>query len=327
MFTIIGADGKQYGPVPADKVQAWIRDGRANLQTKAQRVGEAEWRTLGEFAEFSAAAVPPPLAAAPAPAPAAPVGPVDAKTYAADLIARAAPLDVFECLSRSFHLWKNNFFPLVGATLLVMLAEMVLGLIPIVGMLSGLVLKGVFYGGVYYYYLGKIRQEPREIGDAFAGFSRAFVPLMLATLVVSLTSIAIILPTLWPMLGFILEALRHPGQTMPPPHMTGAMFLGIFLAVILLIYVGVSWIFAYVLIIDKGLAPLSALGVSWRVVNHQWFRVFFTAFFGGILMLLGLFALLIGVLFTLPLLYGSVMYAYEALCNPPAKPDVSAPTA
>ncbi len=63
MFTILGSDGKQYGPVPADKVQAWMRDGRANLQTKAQRQGEAEWRTLGEFAEFSATPPPPPVEA------------------------------------------------------------------------------------------------------------------------------------------------------------------------------------------------------------------------------------------------------------------------
>ncbi|MFI5338096.1 MAG: DUF4339 domain-containing protein, partial [Opitutales bacterium] len=182
MFTIFGADGKQYGPVPAHKVQEWMRDGRANRQTKVQRVGETEWKTLGDFPEFAdPAATPPPLpapadvpAAAPAPAPAPGAMP-----------ALAGSIDVFECLSRSFHLWKENFLPLVGVTLLVILAQMLLGLIPIVGILSGLFLKGVFYGGLYYYFLGKMRGEPREVGDAFAGFSRAFVPLMLTSLLQS----------------------------------------------------------------------------------------------------------------------------------------------
>ena len=67
MFTILGADGKEYGPVATDKIAAWIKGGRANLQTKAKRVDETEWKTLGDFPEFaaSAAAMPPPPAAGP----------------------------------------------------------------------------------------------------------------------------------------------------------------------------------------------------------------------------------------------------------------------
>lgn len=55
MFSILGADGKEYGPVAADKVREWIIGGRANLQTKARRVEETDWKTLGEFPEFAAA--------------------------------------------------------------------------------------------------------------------------------------------------------------------------------------------------------------------------------------------------------------------------------
>jgi uncharacterized RDD family membrane protein YckC len=62
MFTILGADGKEYGPVPADKVRAWIENRRASLQTRARREGETAWKTLGEFVEFGAA---PPMAADP----------------------------------------------------------------------------------------------------------------------------------------------------------------------------------------------------------------------------------------------------------------------
>lgn len=54
MFTILGGDGKEYGPVTADKVLEWIKAGRANLQTKVRRLGENDWKTLGEFPEFAA---------------------------------------------------------------------------------------------------------------------------------------------------------------------------------------------------------------------------------------------------------------------------------
>jgi uncharacterized RDD family membrane protein YckC len=63
MFTILGADGKEYGPVSAAKIAEWIAGGRANLQTQARRNGETDWKTLGDFVEFNPAATPPPLPA------------------------------------------------------------------------------------------------------------------------------------------------------------------------------------------------------------------------------------------------------------------------
>lgn len=64
MFTIIGGDGREYGPATAEQIRSWIRAGRANLDTKARAEGATEWRRLGDFTEFAPAtpAVPPPLA-------------------------------------------------------------------------------------------------------------------------------------------------------------------------------------------------------------------------------------------------------------------------
>lgn len=63
MYKIIGADGRQYGPISADQLQQWIAQGRANAQTMAQVEGSTEWKPLASFPEFatqvSAAAVPP----------------------------------------------------------------------------------------------------------------------------------------------------------------------------------------------------------------------------------------------------------------------------
>ncbi len=96
MFTIIGGDGKEYGPVPANQLREWIAAGRANLDTKAKRAGSEEFIRLGDYVEFGAKPAPPPLMepsaddeipAAPAPAATgrfvsatsdAPAGPADA---------------------------------------------------------------------------------------------------------------------------------------------------------------------------------------------------------------------------------------------------------
>ncbi len=61
MFTIIGGDGREYGPVTADQVRAWITAGRANLETKARTVGSEDWRRLGDFSEFAPPSEVPPL--------------------------------------------------------------------------------------------------------------------------------------------------------------------------------------------------------------------------------------------------------------------------
>ena len=320
MFTIQGADGKEYGPVPAAKIHEWINGGRANLSTKAKRVDEGVWKTLGEFAEFSAppaAAAPAgspftaPAAATPSAAPHQPSGPVDAKAYAAELIARAAPLDIFGCLSRSFDLWKANLLPLVGATFVVFLATSVLGMVPILGAIVNIVLSGVFYGGLYYYYLGKMRGEPREFGDAFAGFSKAFGPLALASLLTVALSLAAACVLLAP--WFVLMFMgAQQGQPNP------LLFAGIFVCVLPIIYLSISWAFTFALVIDQGLGPWTAMEVSRRVITKQWFRVFFTMLLGGILAMLGLIGLIIGVIFTIPLAVGALLYAYEDLCNPPA---------
>jgi uncharacterized RDD family membrane protein YckC len=65
MFTIIGGDGKEYGPATVEQLRAWITAGRANLDTQAKVTGSDEWRRLGDFAEFSPSGpgIPPPIAA------------------------------------------------------------------------------------------------------------------------------------------------------------------------------------------------------------------------------------------------------------------------
>jgi len=43
MFNIIGADGKQYGPVSVEQLRSWLTQGRINAQTRIQAVGTEEW--------------------------------------------------------------------------------------------------------------------------------------------------------------------------------------------------------------------------------------------------------------------------------------------
>jgi hypothetical protein len=328
MFTIIGADGKEYGPVTANRIAEWIAGGRANLQTRARRAGETDWKTLGDFVEFNPVAVPPPVADAPppveaasAPAPAAPVATIWQGTpaeIAAALAPNAARFDLFSCLGRSFELWKANLLPLVGVTTLLLVIQFIGNSVPILGMLFALLLTSVFTGGLYYYYLGKMRGEPRELSDAFAGFSRAFVPLMLVGLIMQVANMVLIAVFFAPlMVALIAAGATATPETFQLPAVSGAALAWMAVGVLPLVYFGIAWLFAQALVIDRGLGPWAALEVSRRVISRRWFGMFFLMLCAGILAMLGLIGLIIGVLFTIPLAFGALLYAYEDLCQPP----------
>lgn len=53
MYKVIGADGREYGPVTAEQLREWITQGRANAQTRVQAEGGADWKPLSAFPEFS----------------------------------------------------------------------------------------------------------------------------------------------------------------------------------------------------------------------------------------------------------------------------------
>jgi hypothetical protein len=164
MYTIIGGDGKEYGPVSADQVRSWIAAGRANRQTRVRAQGSEEWKTVSDFPELDA---PPVAAGAPSPA-----------------VSHGVKLDVIRCYERSWDLLKANFWSFVGVTLI---------MAAIYGALTFLQMRGIIYpnlivnaplsGGLGYFFVRKIRGQPAGFGDVFAGFKRPFVTLLVMGIV------------------------------------------------------------------------------------------------------------------------------------------------
>jgi hypothetical protein len=65
MYRIIGADGREYGPVEREQLRQWIAEGRANGETMAVAEGTSERKPLRTFPEFASCfpAARPPAAA------------------------------------------------------------------------------------------------------------------------------------------------------------------------------------------------------------------------------------------------------------------------
>jgi hypothetical protein len=67
MYRIIGADGREYGPVSAEQLRQWMAEGRVNQQTRVLMEGATEWKRAADFPELTASASPPPLHPTPQP--------------------------------------------------------------------------------------------------------------------------------------------------------------------------------------------------------------------------------------------------------------------
>src|SRR5437867_12597831 len=106
MYRIIGADGKEYGPISADVLRQWIAQGRANAQTRARLEGTTDWKLLTEFPEFVAdlAAKSPATPAAPSP-----LAPRAADMVAAGFLVPESLFDIWLCISRACSLLYTLF--------------------------------------------------------------------------------------------------------------------------------------------------------------------------------------------------------------------------
>jgi len=291
MYRIVGADGREYGPVSADQIARWISEGRVNAQTLTRSEESADWKPLSTFPEFADALQ------AGAPGAAAPPLPTQsADQPATAILARTYTLDIGSCLNRSWELLKANFWLVVGTTLLIyallggigaglsQLGTLWLGLSPdrfsvvgsIVGSVWNMVFGGSLLGGLYWFYLRLVRGHSPDVGDAFAGFTMAYAQLTLAYIVSAfLTS-----------LGFLFCIL--PG-----------------------IYLAVAWIFTLPLVIDKRMDFWEAMEVSRKVVTREWWSVLLLAIVAGLVSVAGIMACCVGILVTAPIGFGTLVYAYE----------------
>lgn len=268
MYKIIGADGREYGPVTAEQVRQWIAERRAVAQTKVRAEGTTEWKALSEFPEFAGA-----FAAKSLP-PAATQPPVSGAgdLLAQEILARDYHLDLGSCFSRACNLVFGQFWLTFGATFVIFLISVVLGWIPF----GSLILNYVFFGGLYWFFLKLVRGEPADLGDAFAGFSLAFVPLMLFSIVGQLLQ----------SVGFLLCLL--PG-----------------------IYLIVAWMFTPLLIMDKKLDFWDAMEVSRKVVTRHWWILFALFLLSLLLLLAGTLVLCVGFFIAMPITTAATVYAYE----------------
>jgi len=268
-YTIIGGDGKQYGPVSGEDLIKWISEGRLNAQSLAKAESDAEFRPLSTFPEL-AEAFPAQAVGADAP---------PSLESSADWLERDYELDIGGCISNGWGLLKTNFGLLFGSFIIYLLIEMgigVLGNIPHVGFIfsiANMFVSPALMGGLYYVYIQAIRRQPAAVGDVFIGFRRAFWQLFLGYLIPALLVGLCMVPFVIAMVIVLMRmAMSLRGQTPEEVFHTllGASQLPLLALIFLIcfipvIYLQIRWAFALPLIIDKGMDFWTAMKTSWKM--------------------------------------------------------------
>jgi len=176
-------------------------------------------------------------------------------------------------------------------------------------------------GGVFYIFILAIRNQPVEISDVFAGFRRAFLQLFLGYLVPALLIGLCMIPFIIVLVIDIVRVAATAHGASPDPRMIIQVFetqLPIILPVFLIclipvIYLQINWSFTLPLIIDKQMDFWPAMTTSWKRVNKHWWLVFGLVVLVGLLNVVGVLLCCVGMLFTMPIGLGALMYAYETI--------------
>ena len=199
-------------------------------------------------------------------------------------------LNIGHCLSRGWNLVTRNFWEVVGIVALIGLLQHAAN-----STLIGIVVTGPLSGGLWLYFLKKIRGGQANAGTAFSGFSVAFGALFLGGLVTFLLILA----------GLV--CLLLPG-----------------------IYFAVAWAFTLGLVADKGMDFWPAMSLSRQVISKHWWKFLWFFIVLGTMELAGYLACLVGIFIAAPIVWAALAYAYEDIFAPVSASDslpAGAPTA
>jgi hypothetical protein len=246
------------------------------------------------------------------------------------LLEREYRVEIGTCLERGWNLFKNNAGPIVGATLLAGLvfiagyavttvASMVVPMMNFLNVIIQPLYMGPLTGGVLWYFLRLARGEAATVGDVFAGFSRCFMQLFLASLVQTLLVIACMIPVgIVAAVGFYTMSQGGRGGN---PFASGAgigLIIGIVIAglitLVAIVYLTICWTHSLLLIIDKRMNFWPAMRLAQKLVSKTWGNWGMTFLFllvGGIISGAGLLACGVGLLVTFPLFYAMTVYFYD----------------
>jgi hypothetical protein len=308
-YEIIGADGKEYGPVDGGKLREWLNLGRADQRTQCRMHGDSEWKNLETFPEFKdcfgvSVTPPPPPPPSGQVTKASQTDPVREWTYEAlrdQLLSRNVTFSIGSYFSRGWALAGKRFGLLLGATLL-------MALIIQVASVAAIVVQGPLMGGVFWIYLMVLRDKETSVSDLFAGFNHSFGKLFLACLFIMLLTLGCMIPGLVVSIPGIFMMIESEGT-----EGTSVLLAGGGLAFVPAIFISYMTFFAYPIIMEYRIGGWDSVKLSFVVCKRYWLALGVLSFLNGIMVMSGLILCVIGIILTMVWGYGIMIVVYDDL--------------
>lgn len=226
--------------------------------------------------------------------------------------------DVSGYLSSAWGLFKSDSGSLIAATVVVGLCLIAANVIPYLSVITGIVFTGPLMGGLYVFYLKKIRSQEASVGDAFSGFGPRFGQLLLARFVPSLLAGLALIPVIIVAVFIFVAAgaASHGSGGSSGPAIGVPMIIAgvlVMAGACVMIYLQYCWMFTIWLVADKNMSFWPAMNLSRAVVRKHWWQTFWLGIVTGLLLVLGLLLCGVGALVTAPVCLGMWANAYERL--------------
>jgi len=299
MYSIIGGDSKTYGPVTADEVHRWIREGRADERTKVKEEGSTEWRELGTISAFfpALANVPPKISG----------------RAGLNTVATEGSVHIGDCLRQGWQVYRQDPWRITGIIVVVFVAQFLLNSIPIAGALFAFLLNGPILGGVYFFCMQAIHGQTHGLQDVTSTIKERFLPCFLATTVSSLLAFAPLLVALIPAAGLFAASGVVMEELVKHPNLILGIGLPLLAGAFAMFYLLICWSFAVPIAACTNTDFWEALKLSWRGVRKNFWAYFGLLLALGLINLIGILCLVVGLFVTIPFTFLATMVAYEQI--------------
>jgi len=220
---------------------------------------------------------------------------------------RRGAVEPIECLKASWNWISDQYWLFLGMSAVAM----------IIGSAIPLgILAGPMFCGLYLVYFRKRRGLPIEFGTLFKGFDYFGQSVVAALLHYIPIMVVVVFCYILLYVGMFatMFAASQAGEDAAPFAMLSFLLVALVFYVIVLllvILISIGFMFAYPLIVDRGLPGLDAVKLSFRAAFANFWRLLGLSLLGGLLSVVGVMMCYVGVIFVLPITFGAVAAAYE----------------
>lgn len=217
-----------------------------------------------------------------------------------ELEIRSGVINPIDCAKEGFELIKSDYWLLLAIWL-------------VGGMIGGvtmLIAAGAMTCGTFYCYLRKIDGHPVKFEDLWKGMQH-FLPGLIVMLLIAIPMIAVYVLIYVPIvMSAVMGSKLSQDELLA--LLVGAALIDL-LVIVVMICVHTLLIFAFPLIVDRGLGAFAAMKLSARAVLKNMGGVLGLLMVNFALVLVGELALCIGIYFVIPIIIAANVVAYRKI--------------